>query len=768
MARQKKKRKKKGRILLNIVLILIILAAALFAGVNWYIYKNTGQTVWACAKDAKELVDKSTSDDFKLSSTSYIYSSDGTELAKLHENTDATYLKYADIPEDVVNAFVSVEDQTFWTNQGIDLKGILRVSLNYVVSKGSDAAGASTITQQLARAQFLTNEKTLTRKIKEIFIARELTKKYTKEQIMEFYCNTCCFANGIYGIEDAAQTYFNKSVDQLDVSQIAYLCAIPNRPEYYNPYLDSENAIPRRDKILTDMYNCGYITKDAMEAAKAEKIKIKKKSASKTFYNYEVTYAINCACRYMMEQDGFEFEYDFSSNSDYKEYQTLYDEAYQEAKHKLYTGGYSIQTTIDEKAQKKLQSILNKQLAFNKTKNSKTGIYQLQGAMTAVDNNTGKVIAIVGGRKQEAITSTYSLNRAYQSYRQPGSSFKPLVVYTPAMMGDYTATSRLKNINVTAAKKSTSSKISNMSGSSVPLWDAVRRSLNGCAYWLFNEISPDYGLGFALKMHFSEIVPSDYTLSAALGGLTHGVTTVEMANAYSTLENHGDYTQTDCIESITDSNGYEVYKSPESETVYDSDAADSMTNVMMGVIKSGTAKSMNWSSSSDTDAAGKTGTTNSSKDGWFCGYTPYYTIAVWVGYDTPKELSNLYGATYPASIWKESMLYLIKDQATAEFDITKKTYTSSTSSSSSGTSTTTDTKKTDTTTDNSTGTTDTTDSTDQSNTNNTDQDTTTDDSGSVDQIQGNDIDPSSGSTTDNNSSTGSGTGGSSTGNTGND
>ena len=623
-------------------------------------------------REAKDLVDSSTPDTFRLAQTSYIYSDDGTQLAALAESEDATYLSYEDIPADVVNAFVSVEDRTFWNNSGVDYKGILRVCVNYVKTKGQVAEGASTITQQLARGTFLSNEKTLSRKIKEIFIARQLTKKYTKEQIMEFYCNSCCFANGIYGVEDASQKYFGCSVSDLSLSETAYICAIPNRPEYYNPLKNSENAISRRNKILQDMYECDYITKDAGEAALAENITVAEVSDEEdTFYNYEATYAINCAIRYLMKQDGFEFKSHFDDDADYDTYNAYYDEMYKQAKHKLYTGGYKVTTTMNLKAQKNLQKIFDKELAFNTKVDENTGIYQFQGAMTVIDNETGKVVAMIGGRSQDELQQTYSLNRGFQSFKQPGSSIKPLVIYTPALEEGYDANSTLTEIDVKAAKKSTSEKISKMSGKKMSLRYAVEDSKNGCAYSLYNIITPKVGLSYIENMNFSKIVQQDYTLSSGLGGLHHGTNTVEMANAYSTLENHGEYRQADCISSILDASGNEIYEEPESKTVYTRSASDQMTDILEGVLNSsaGTAKGLKWSSASDVAAAAKTGTTNDNNVAWFCGYTPYYTISVWVGYDYPKSVKGLWGNTYPAYIWKEAMLYMIDGKDEADFDL---------------------------------------------------------------------------------------------------
>ena len=660
------------RRLRNVILILAIAFCALFAAGNLMLKKATGQTLIGCMREAKDLVDSSTPDTFRLAQTSYIYSDDGTQLAALAESEDATYLGYEDIPADVVNAFVSVEDRTFWNNSGVDYKGILRVCVNYVKTKGQVAEGASTITQQLARGTFLSNEKTLSRKIKEIFIARQLTKKYTKEQIMEFYCNSCCFANGIYGVEDASQKYFGRSVSDLSLSETAYICAIPNRPEYYNPLKNSENAISRRNKILQDMYECDYITKDAGDAALAENITVAEVSDEEdTFYNYEATYAINCAIRYLMKQDGFEFKSHFEDDADYDTYNAYYDEMYKQAKHKLYTGGYKVTTTMNLKAQKNLQKIFDKELAFNTKVDESTGIYQFQGAMTVIDNETGKVVAMIGGRSQDELQQTYSLNRGFQSFKQPGSSIKPLVIYTPALEEGYDANSTLTEIDVKAAKKSTSEKISKMSGKKMSLRYAVEDSKNGCAYSLYNIITPKVGLSYIENMNFSKIVQQDYTLSSGLGGLHHGTNTVEMANAYSTLENHGEYRQADCISSILDASGNEIYEEPESKMVYTRSASDQMTDILEGVLNSsaGTAKGLKWSSASDVAAAATTGTTNDNNVAWFCGYTPYYTISVWVGYDYPKSVKGLWGNTYPAYIWKEAMLYMIDGKDEADFDL---------------------------------------------------------------------------------------------------
>ena len=613
---------------------------------------------------AREIVSESESKDFQLAEASVIYNTKGKEIANLHEGSDLIYLSYKDIPEDVVDAFVAIEDRTFWDNKGIDIKGIARILVNFVRSKGTERHGASTITQQLARNIFLTHEVSLERKAKEIFISLELTKKYSKKDIMEYYVNNICFANGIYGIGGASKAYFNKEVKDLNLSQIAYLCAIPNRPEYYNPYNNPENALSRRDKILSDMLEVGYITEQEYKNAISEKITIEKPKY--VFHDYETTYAIDCATRYLMKMDGFTFEYTFENEKAYKNYKKKYEKTYQLTKQKLYTGGYKIYTSLDTKLYKKLQKIVDKQLSFNTEKDKKTKVYALQGALTCIDNKTGKVIAVVGGRSQKNKDSIYRLNRAYQSPRQPGSSFKPIAVYTPMLERTYTADSIVENIDVSVAKK-TDTDVQSLHGEIMTLRSAVENSRNGVAWKLFDELTPKKGLKYITNMKFSNICLSDYCNPAALGGLTNGATTVEMASAYRTLANHGKFIEPTCIVSMIDRNGKKIYKKDEVTKIYKAKAADDMVDILKGVLTKGTASELNWYSSTDTEAFAKTGTTNDSKDGWLCGATPYYSIAVWVGYDMPKTLSNLYGSTYPGSIWKESMLSAIEGKKKAGF-----------------------------------------------------------------------------------------------------
>ena len=616
---------------------------------------------------ATQVVYNSTYEDFKLTESSYVYDSDGKLLAKLKANMDSEYLEYEDIPVEVIDAFVAVEDRTFWDNPGIDIKGLIRVGLDAVKTKGEEVHGASTITQQLARNIYLTHEVSIERKVKEMLISLKLTEKYSKEDIIEFYCNDICFANTFYGIQSASRGYFNKDVDELSLSQITYLCAIPNSPEYYNPYKNPERAVTRRDKILKDMLELGYITQADYDKAVSEEIIIEKPTYE--FNDYMTTYAVDCAVHYLLEMDEFNFRYKFDDMTDYDNYNREYLAAYAEAKNKLYSGGYKVYTSLDSAVQANLQEILDNQLSFDTEVDAATGVYELQGAVTAYDNISGKVIAVIGGRSQEVDSQTYSLNRAYQSYRQPGSTIKPLVVYTPALMNGYRPESVVFNISVSEAKKK-GVDVQSLTGDMMTLRSALEWSKNGVAWQLFDKFGANECMSYINEMEFKQICPNDYFNASSLGGLTYGTTTVEMAGAYATLQNHGTYRRPTCIKSMIDRNGIDIYREPEEKQVYTARAADTMVDMMEGVLTRGTAAKLNWSrASGNMIAAAKTGTTNGCKDGWLCGFTPYYTVSVWVGYDKPRVMSNLYGATYPGNIWKESMLSLIEfDEIIRDFE----------------------------------------------------------------------------------------------------
>lgn len=628
------------------IIIALLLAIVVIGGV--LIYMKYGKKLIAMESDAKKIVSKSTMETFRQNETSIIYDANGNIMSKLKGEKDVYYIKYSDIPQVAVDAITSIEDKNFFKHKGYDLKAIIRAGLAYIKNKGVITQGGSTITQQLARNIFLSFEESWQRKAREIFIAIELEKKYTKKEIMEFYLNNIYFANGYYGIQSAALGYFGKGVNSLSLSQITFLLSIPNSPTRYNPYENIEGTLARRDRILDQMVLDGKISEAEASKAKSEEIKLKAPKVEKS--SYALTFALDRAVKALMKSEGFNFRYSFNSDEDRKAYNENYSEVYSSCQTRLYSGGYRIYTSIDPEKQKLLQDTVDNGLSVSSEK-SKSGIYSLQGAAVTIDNSSGRVVAIVGGRSQKLKGST--LNRAYQSFRQPGSTIKPLIVYTPAFEQGYTPESMVKDEKIEGGPVNADGVFSG----NMTVLDALAKSKNTVAWKLFTEISPAIGIGKLLDMGFSAIADTDYYPSAALGGFTKGVNAVEMASAYAAIENGGEFREPTCIMKMTDSSGNDIvadgfYQKGTSKYIYDENACKMMITCMEAVMTKGTGVGGKLAT---MPCAGKTGTTNDSKDLWFVGFTKYYTTSVWVGYDIPRSLAGLTYTATPLGIWKTYM-----------------------------------------------------------------------------------------------------------------
>ena len=628
------------------IIIALLLAIVVIGGV--LIYMKYGKKLIAMESDAKKIVSKSTMETFRQNETSIIYDANGNIMSKLKGEKDVYYIKYSDIPQVAVDAITSIEDKNFFKHKGYDLKAIIRAGLAYIKNKGVITQGGSTITQQLARNIFLSFEESWQRKAREIFIAIELEKKYTKKEIMEFYLNNIYFANGYYGIQSASLGYFGKGVNSLSLSQITFLLSIPNSPTRYNPYENIEGTLARRDRILDQMVLDGKITEAQASKAKSEEIKLKAPKVEKS--SYALTFALDRAVKALMKSEGFNFRYSFNSDEERKAYNENYSEVYSSCQTRLYSGGYRIYTSIDPDKQKLLQDTVDGGLSVSSEK-SKAGIYSLQGAAVTIDNSSGRVVAIVGGRSQKLKGST--LNRAYQSFRQPGSTIKPLIVYTPAFEQGYTPESLVKDEKIEGGPVNADGVFSG----NMTVLDALAKSKNTVAWKLFTEISPAIGIGKLLDMGFSAIADTDYYPSAALGGFTKGVNAVEMASAYAAIENGGEFREPTCIMKMTDSSGNDIvadgfYQKGTSKYIYDENACKMMITCMEAVMTKGTGVGGKLAT---MPCAGKTGTTNDSKDLWFVGFTKYYTTSVWVGYDIPRSLAGLSYTATPLGIWKTYM-----------------------------------------------------------------------------------------------------------------
>lgn len=643
---RKRKRKKVRRIILSYLLLIVVLIGV----IGGYIaYEKFGKQILTYRDDAKEMVANSSESTFRQDETSIVYDTKGKKIREVTGEKEVYYKTYDEIPAYFVEAMVSVEDRRFYEHNGVDYEGIARAAYILFKNNGNITQGASTITQQLARGIFLSNEISYERKIKEIFIAWELEKKYTKQQILEYYLNTIFFSNSYYGIGAAAKGYFDKDLDELSVSEVAFLCAIPNSPTYYDPRTNYDHTIERRNKILNDMHDLGYLNDLELQMALEEKVVLAEEK--KVSHDYVETFTNFCATEALMEASGFKFKYKFDTLEEQQEYNKNYRQVYDEYYATLYTGGYQIYTSIDPKKQKLLQQTIDETLSVDEEKNAETGIYNLQGASTCIDNSTGRVVAIVGGRTQEELQG-YSLNRAYQSARQPGSTIKPLIVYTPQLERGYTPSTRVDDTDFEKANMPENSG-GTYSGM-ISLAQAVAASKNVVAYRLFGQLTPEVGAEYLLNMNFNYLTIEDrHNMAACLGGLTYGATTVEMASGYATIENDGEFRKPTCIVKITDAQGNVIVDDKiKSREVYELNASRMMISMLRGVFTGGTASGLGISGMS---CAGKTGTTDNNTDGWFCAFTPYYTTSVWVGYDTPQATRGLWGSTYPGRIWHDFM-----------------------------------------------------------------------------------------------------------------
>ena len=637
----KKKKKKIGfRIFIGIQIFLILFV---LTGLAYYYLGGYGTQISEMQLEAQKMVEYSTEGTFRSVETSLVYDANGDLISRLKGEKDVYYISHEDIPSYVKAAIISIEDKKFYSHKGYDVKAILR-AVKAFLENGEVTQGGSTITQQLARNVFLTQERSWQRKVQEIFVAIELENKYSKDKILEFYLNNIYFGNGYYGIQAASKGYFNKEVNSLSLSEIAFLCAIPNNPTLYNPVENIEQTLKRRNRILKQMREDGKISAYTYLEASAQEIILERPEKRKS--DYVETYTYYCAARVLMQQQGFVFRTEFATPQEEEKYKKRYQELFESCQASLYQKGYRIYTSIDMQMQKELQTSVDDTLA-EYTETNEEGIYTLQASAVCIDNRTGMVKAIVGGRNQNL--PGYTLNRAYQSFRQPGSAIKPLIVYTPILERGYTPDSLVTDAEIEDGPKNSDG----VYAGEITLRQAVEKSKNTVAWDLFRRITPKTGLSYLQKMNFAKLSSQDERLPASLGGFTTGTSALEMAAGYAALANDGNYRKPDCIISITDARGNSVYEAEQKEiTIYGQNAARMMTDMLKDVLITGTGAGL---ALSGMDSAGKTGTTNENKDGWFVGYTPYYTTSVWVGYDMPKELYALRGGSYPGTIWKDYM-----------------------------------------------------------------------------------------------------------------
>jgi len=544
-----------------------------------------------------------------LDKASIIVDRNGKEVAKLyvHEG-NREFVPFAEIPKKVQDAFVATEDKRFYEHNGVDFLGIGRALVKDIIAR-SAVEGASTITQQLAKNLFLNADKTIFRKGTEASIALALEQQKSKQEILELYLNRIYFGKGQYGIKTAAKYYFDvENLDNLELWQIATLAGMPKAPNTYNPIRNPEKSLERRAVVLKLMYDQGLITEKEKEEAAKVVYKPSKSSKADDKYLAFIDYVLDEA----QAETGLSEE-------------------------ELRSAGYKITSTIDTKA----QSIAEKEFANDERFEKSVDEQKVQGAMVIMNQHDGSLVAMVGGRDYES----QGWNRAVKK-RQPGSSFKPIMDYGPALdTGNFFPWSIVQDEKRCFGDYCPSNSNRNKYLGAIPMSQAIKESRNVSAVWLLNEIGIGKGLAFADKLGI-ELDKNDRNLAAGLGGLTNGVSPLEMARAYSAFANGGKLYQPHSILKIQDSSGkviHEFKKKP--EQVMKENTAYYMTELLKGVVQKGGTGTR--AAIGGRTVVGKTGTTqagipnfktNKNRDAWFVGYTPELTAAVWFGYDkTDKE-----------------------------------------------------------------------------------------------------------------------------------
>ena len=684
---KKKKRKRKGlRIFLLILAILILAAIGLCIGA-WYSIIKSAPTL-------------NTSDIVPSNYTSIIYDDNGVEIDKLHGEENREYVTLDLIPQDLQNAVIAIEDERFYEHNGIDPKGIIR-ALIIDIKERDFSQGASTITQQLIKNEMLTSDKRITRKIQEQYLAvkyeSELeetlgSKKAAKDYILELYLNTISLNHGLNGVGAAAEYYFGKEVSDLSLAECACIAGITKNPSRYSPISNPEANKERQTLVLDKMLELGYIDQSQYDTAMAEDIyshlvgKASSDEDSEALHNYFVDHLIVTLAEDLQTERGL---------------------TKQEAYNLIYSGGLQIYSTMSQDIQTRLEQVFaddslfppsdttydatytisvlntetNEQEHHSESRNVSSreeaeafaeemkAMYvddthklvldnlaisnSLQAAMVILDYQTGNIKAIVGGRG--AKSGDLVFNRATQAYRQPGSCFKVLAAYAPAIDQDiYSPGMFVKDEPFTVGSWAPG----NWWGSSYRGYATVREGIRDSMNILAAKVIVDAGVfnayNYLLNFGFENLTEGDVNANISLGGLTNGVTVLELTAAYGAIANGGIYMEPTPYTKVLDHDGNVLLEYDyEGKRVIKETTAFLLTDMMEDVVSGGGTGGLARFQKNNMPVAGKTGTTNDDKDLVFAGYTPYYAAGIWMGYDTPKKIS--YDKSYHLIVWREIM-----------------------------------------------------------------------------------------------------------------
>lgn len=589
-----------------------------------------------------------------------------TSIAKLHGEKNRIWVSLDSIPKDLQNSFISLEDKRFYDHHGVDWIRTIAAVVKY-----HGRQGGSTLTQQLIKNLTDENQVTVSRKAKEILEALNLEKNYSKKEILEAYLNTIPLGSGCYGVQTASEKYFGKEPAQLDTAECACLASITQAPTYYNPLLHPNHNTNRRNQCLNDMRSDGFISEGVYQKA------IHKKMVYTNSPEYVPTRHAETTAKEDKQVNSYYVDYVIDTVI--KDFMHQYNLTRSEATQKVYSGGLRIYTTENPKVQEAAESVYENRIGFpSEGGRTEDGVNntkkKVQSACTIMDYQ-GNVVAMVGGAGKKTLNRSF--NRATDAVRSPGSSIKPLSVYTPAMEKKYiTYSTPLKNAALDVGGRQWPRNFDGGYGSPsarVTTQYALAESLNTTSARLAQKLTPSKCMKFLIKnYHFSTLVTSgknsDANLSSmAVGGMSHGVTTLEMCAAYATFGNGGKYYAPHCYTKVTNYKGDQVLLQADSkpEQAISKGTADAMNKILQTVVTQGTGKGCGVSGFTTFM---KTGTTSDTKDKWACGGTPYYVGAFWFGYDTQEEITYAKSGYNPAAhIFSATMTRAHRGKASKSF-----------------------------------------------------------------------------------------------------
>lgn len=578
-------------------------------------------------------------DQVLIAANSEIHDRKGNVVSDIYSAENRVFLDFHRIPKHVINMFLAVEDRKFYQHEGFDANGIARALFTNLQAQSIDQGG-STITQQVARNLYLSHEQTYERKISELLHAYQLEREKSKEEILELYVNSIYFANGVYGFDSASNYYFNKSSEDLSLGEIAFIGAVPNSPSRYDPLKNPEATAERQEYMLRRMMENDFITEDEYNTALAEEIVINLSERIDKYPDY-VTYVYAELKHLIAESEGFSAGIEAAADNDER---AQLNEELDRRMEEVLAGGIIIKTGLDPEIQEQITSAVDSRFADT----------TIQAAVSVINHHEAEIAAITGGTNY----NKFDFHRGYQSFRQPGSAIKPLLSYAP-FLEEHPEKGPADMIDAGPFEADGYSP-QNFGGAVhglVTMEEALKNSYNTAAVRLLHETGIEKGFSYLNKFDFTRILPEDYRLPSALGGLAQGTSVNELTQAFTVFSTEGKYLSPRAIRSVINMEGDPLYSWDQpSKKVYSEETAAEIRGMLRQVVSTGTGTEALYNTSGYL--GGKTGTSNDFNDLWFIGANSRYTTGIWVGKDQPESIEEESSAHTHTRLWRDIMTAL--------------------------------------------------------------------------------------------------------------